>query len=288
MKSMTGHAWREWQDENTSVSIELKSYNNRYLDVNVQLPSRLSPIEPALRAQLSAAFSRGKIECLIRTRSIDQPVSVRVDTALAAEYARALRSLSEAAGLDEQPSLSVLTSFEGVISTETQVDVESWQTVIEPKLTEAIETLAQSRADEGARMRDVILEQRSTIGTLVDQVNTRAEDLEEHIRSSIVDRFRQLGLEGVDDTRAVSETALLLVKYSVREELDRLRAHLASFDATSREDGAIGKRLDFICQEVGREINTIGSKSVFGDVNDAVVRAKDALENIREQLRNIE
>ncbi|MFP4644289.1 MAG: YicC/YloC family endoribonuclease [Spirochaetales bacterium] len=288
MKSMTGHAWHEWQDDTTSVSVELKSYNNRYLDVNVQLPPRLSPIEPALRARISSAFSRGKIECFIRTRSIDQPVSVRVDNVLAAEYARALRALSQAAGLEGEPSLSDLMSFEGVISTELKVDVESWQALIEPKLTEAIHTLAKSRAEEGARMYEVILDQRRTIETLVDEVDARAEDLEEHIRSSILDRFRQLSLEGVDDTRAVSETAVLLVKYSVREELDRLRSHLASFDATTREDGAIGKRLDFICQEIGREINTIGSKSVFSDVNAAVVRAKDALENIREQLRNVE
>lgn len=288
MKSMTGHAWHEWQDDTTSISIELKSYNNRYLDVNVQLPSRLSPIEPALRSRISSAFSRGKIECLIRTRSVDQPVSVHVDTGLAVEYAKALRSLSEAAGLEENPSLSHLTSFEGVITTELKVDVESWRNLIEPKLDEAIGTLSRSRAEEGARMQEVISAQRETIETLVNQVEIRADDLEDHIRSSIVERFRQLGLEGVDDTRALSETALLLVKYSVREELDRLRAHLSSFDATCREDGAIGKRLDFICQEVGREINTIGSKSVFDDVNNAVVRAKDALENIREQLRNIE
>ncbi len=288
MNSMTGHAWHEWQDETTSVSIELKSYNNRYLDVSVQLPPRLSPVEPAVRSQVSTAFSRGKIECFIRTRSVDQTVSVHVDSTLAAEYARALRSLSEAAELDEKPSLSLLTSFDGVITTEREVDVQSWQALISPKLDEALETLARSRAEEGARMKEVIRAQRNEIEAFVDQVDARAEDLEEHIRSSIIDRFHQLGLEGVDDTRVLSETAILLVKYSVREELDRLRAHLASFDATCDEEGAIGKRLDFTCQEIGREINTIGSKSIFDDVNNAVVRAKDALENIREQLRNIE
>lgn len=288
MTSMTGHAWREWQDDARSVSIELKSYNNRYLDTSVQVPGWLSPLEPRVRSRLSDSFSRGKVECVIRPRSLESAFSVRIDERLAAEYANALRALSETANIGAEPTLRDITSFEGVVVTEQHTDFEDWWEWLEPKLSEGIAELQKSRCAEGEKLRAAIDRERAKIGGLVETVSRRADDLQEHIKANILERFQELGLGAVDDTRVLSETALLLVKYSIREELDRLNAHLDSFDTSAEESGSIGKRLDFICQEIGREINTIGSKSVLDDVNAAVVSAKDALENIREQLRNVE
>ncbi|MFW5995546.1 MAG: YicC/YloC family endoribonuclease [Spirochaetia bacterium] len=288
MMSMTGHAWREWQDERCSASIEMKSYNNRYLDTSVQVPGWLSPLEPRIRTLLSDAFSRGKIECVIRARSFESELSVRIDERLAEEYANALRSLSRAANMSAEPTLSDITSFEGVVVTEQHVDFEAWWNWLEPKIGDGIANLREARSAEGDKLRRVIERERARIGELVARVSRRAEDLQEHIKANILERVEELGLGSIDDSRVLSETALLLVKYSIREELDRLNAHLDSFDRNASESGGIGKRLDFICQEIGREINTIGSKSVLDDVNAAVVSAKDALENIREQLRNVE
>lgn len=288
MRSMTGHAYDEWRDHTRSVTIEAKSYNNRYLDISVNLPGRFSPLEPRIRGRISRRIARGKVECTMRAKVFEQPASIHVDTALAAEYAAALRKIAESAGIRSEPSISDITAFEGVVIAESDLALDEWWAWLEPKLEEVLDNLDETRQREGSDLEQVIRRERDRLNEVVEAVERRVDDLQEHIRTSIVERFRELQGEAVDEQRVLSETAVLLVKYSIREELDRLQAHLSAFDAAARENGAIGKKLDFICQEIGREVNTIGSKSILEDVNAAVVTAKNSLENIREQLRNIE
>ncbi len=288
MKSMTGHAYEEWSDDTRSVTIEAKSYNNRYLDINVYIPGRFSPLERRVRELVSQRVVRGKVECSIRPRLFEQSASIHVDTALAAEYAAALRKVAESAGIRSEPSISDITAFEGVVIAEPSLALDEWWAWLEPKLEAVLDDLDATRQREGAALEQVLGRERGRLSEVVRAVDRRADDLQEHIRESILERFRELQGEAVDEQRVLGETAVLLVKYSIREELDRLQSHLSAFDTAAREGGAIGKKLDFICQEIGREVNTIASKSIFEDVNAAAITAKDALENIREQLRNIE
>lgn len=288
MKSMTGHAYEEWSDDTRSVTIEAKSYNNRYLDINVYIPGRFSPLERRVRELVSQRVVRGKVECSIRPRLFEQSASIHVDTALAAEYAAALRKVAESAGIRSEPSISDITAFEGVVIAEPSLALDEWWAWLEPKLEAVLDDLDATRQREGAALERVLGRERGRLSEVVRAVDRRADDLQEHIRESILERFRELQGEAVDEQRVLGETAVLLVKYSIREELDRLQSHLSAFDTAAREGGAIGKKLDFICQEIGREVNTIASKSIFEDVNAAAITAKDALENIREQLRNIE
>ncbi len=288
MKSMTGHAYDEWSDDTRSVTIEAKSYNNRYLDISVNIPGRFSPLEPKIRELVSQRVVRGKVECSLRPKLFEQSASIHVDAALAAEYAAALRKVAESAGIRSEPSISDITAFEGIVIAEPSLALDEWWAWLEPKLEAVLDNLDVTRQREGAALEQVIGRERGRLSDVVRAVDRRADDLQEHIRESILERFRELQGEAVDEQRVLGETAVLLVKYSIREELDRLQSHLSAFDAAAREGGAIGKKLDFICQEIGREVNTIASKSIFDDVNAAVITAKDALENIREQLRNIE
>lgn len=288
MTSMTGHAWGEWQGDDYSATIEVKSYNNRYLDLNLQLPHGYTALEPLVRAQVSDAAERGKIECSIRCRSYSKEVRVSVDEDMAREYVRALRRVASLTDTRSEPTAAEIVAFDGVLVSEQNINLDHFWTWIEPKLGEVLGKFRESREVEGRKLRTVIERELQGLNRLVESVSWRSDDLQNYLRENIRSRFADLRVEGIDDSRILSETAVLLVKYSIREEIDRLNAHLSAFSEALDGEGAIGKRLDFICQEIGREINTIGSKSVFEDINAAVVDAKNALENIREQLRNIE
>ena len=288
MISMTGFAYREKAGDDLSISVEIKGYNNRFLEIYVNMPPWLSGLEPKIREHIAARCGRGKVEVQIRLREHNAPFSVSVNTAAAAAYRKAIAELASDFGLDERPSLSALLAMEGVLEVEKNRDDSRYWQAIEPVLAEAAADFGAERAREGKHTEEDIFASLGLIERGLATIASFAPVLEYSITENIRTRFAEVMGNRIDENRILSETAVLLMKYTISEELSRLGSHLAEFRAETARNPRPGKKLDFLCQEINREINTIGSKSAVLEVSRAVVDMKEALENVREQLRNVE
>jgi uncharacterized protein (TIGR00255 family) len=286
--SMTGYGFAERGDDRVQATVEVKSVNNRYLDVNVSLPGSLSPLEPEVRERVSAAAARGRVDVLIRLRELQEDLAVYVDRSALAGYAGALEELRAQAGVEEPVRLEHLLAFEGIIKSERAVDRDRYWELVRPLLDEALEAFTDTRRAEGERLETDIGTQLSRVEAALAAVREHAGEIEEGVRRNLTDRFREVVGDAVEEGRMLAEVAVQLTRFSINEEIVRLAAHLDSFRSAMSASGSLGKKLDFLCQEMHREINTIGSKSTVLAISEQVVEAKDALENVREQLRNLE
>ena len=289
MKSMTGFGYREYQDEEFHCTVEIKSLNNRYLDIYVNLPPYMAPLEPKIRALAAEKVLRGRVEVNLRTRELEENMEVLLDTSTAKSFSSVLKELGEyTVPKNEEITLSHLLQMEGIIKTVKTRDLDTlWEKVL-PLLYGALTDLEKTRTVEGEKTARDIQREVDGVKKMLSLIEKNTNALEEHITSTLRERFDQVMGDRVDEQRILAETAVLLVRFSIKEELSRLSGHLGEFEKMSKEEGAIGKKLDFLCQEINREINTIGSKSTILEINRGVVEAKNSLENIREQLRNVE
>jgi uncharacterized protein (TIGR00255 family) len=288
MKSMTGFAYREHRDKKHKITITLKSYNNRFLDILVYLPSFLNPLEQKIRAFLSKRISRGRVELYVKAVELGQAAQIAVDPYYVESYVQALRQLAEAAGIREKIRLSHLLRIEGMLQSEQSLDLDEYWLDFEPVLDSVFEEFDELRKREGRATEKDIVGLLGRIETEISRLEAVAPQLEEKIKNDLRNRFEDLLANGIDENRILTETAVLLMKSDIHEELVRTRSHLASFKKIIQERGPLGKKLDFICQELNREFNTIGAKNLLSEVDSSIVVLKDALEKIREQLRNVE
>lgn len=288
MISMTGYGYAERTDDEVHALVDVKSVNNRYLDINVSLPGSLSALEPVVRERVAAAATRGRVDILIRARDLQESLAVSVDQVALRGYLGALSELRNALGTAGEPTVDQLLRFESILRVERSQDRDRYWQFIEPMLSEALDAFAESRKTEGAQLREDIARQLGRVNVCVETIAAHSGEIEAQIRGGLVDRFHEVLGDVIEENRLLAEVAVQLTRFSINEEIVRLRAHLDSFRHTMDGSGAVGKKLDFVCQEMNREINTVGSKSILVPVSQQVVEAKDALENVREQLRNIE
>jgi uncharacterized protein (TIGR00255 family) len=287
MVSMTGFAFGEANAGPIRVTAELKSYNNRYLDLILGLPPPLASWEPALRDTLAGAIARGRVEFTVRLKEGVEATAVEVNEALALQYTRAFAALKKATGAKGGLTAEVLASFPGVLGAARDHDPALVRSVAEGLQVKLLADFQAARAAEGQRLEADIRRQLGVITEGRKAIAGRSASMEAVFKENLQRKFHDLAAEA-DENRILSETALLLVRYGINEELVRLESHEKAFHELLTEKAPVGKKLDFLCQELGREINTIGSKTTFADVQQRVVAMKDALENIREQLRNVE
>ncbi len=288
MKSMTGFGVGEHRDEKRQLSMTLKSYNNRFLDLFVYLPPSLSVLEPQIRRYLSERVNRGRVELYLKSVELEEAPRVSLDRSAARAYAQLLRELAREAGIRERLRLSHMLKLEGVIRTESGADpLELWP-VLEGLLQRTFVEFDRARAQEGEVTRQDVLAILAAFEAQISRIEALAPQLEERLKNDLRARFREVLGDTVEEARLLTETAVLLARSDIHEELVRVRAHLASFRSAVEEGGAVGKKLDFLCQELSREVNTIGAKNALPEVDAAVVALKDALEKIREQVRNVE
>jgi len=288
MISMTGYAYREKTGQDLSVSVEIKSCNSRYLEVSVNLPSWLSMLEMKVREKISSCCGRGKVDVFIRLREYNAPVSIHINTNAAKSYYEAIENLSRELNINEKPSLSTLLGMENVLEIEKNRDEDRCWKEIEPLLGEALTSFCQEREREGKHTEEDILKNLEKIETSLKKTSSFVPAIEKTLKENIKTRFEELLGNKIDENRVLAETASLLLKYTISEEISRLSSHLNEFRQENTKNNRPGKKLDFLSQEINREINTIGSKSAIIEVSGEVVTMKEALENIREQLRNIE
>jgi uncharacterized protein (TIGR00255 family) len=285
---MTGFGHAEAQSERMSIAAEVKSYNHRFLDIFVSLPPYLNALEPRLRSRVAETCERGRVEIGIRLTEMADDVRILVDRRAAVAYKEALEGLVAELGLPDRVELAHLLRLEGVVKADRVRDLEVyWQAIDEP-LSRALTQWETSRREEGAVLGKDLSQAVSDIEAAVASIASRRGAIETSIREDLRRRFAEVLAGEVDESRVLSETAVMLVRFDINEEIVRLGAHIASFRNALSQDKGMGKKLDFVAQELNREVNTIGSKSIDLAVSTAVIQAKDAIERIREQLRNVE
>ncbi len=288
IRSMTGFGHADFSSSLIQGSLEIKSWNNRYLDVSVSVPAWLSVLEPKIRDFIASRVTHGKVEVGLRLRSLDVPVRASIDLEAARAVSAALRDLAKAAGLAEGPRLSDIVAVEGILGFERELDADKAWAEIAPELEKAFAAYDSSRKVEGSALERDILGSLARIEGGLAAIVGLVPEIEDGLKRQVRSRFEELLGSSIDETRILAEVAGLLMKYTINEEVVRLGAHIASFRRILADQATPAKKLDFLCQEMNREVNTIGSKSTLLPVSEAVVELKDALENIREQLRNIE
>lgn len=289
MTSMTGYAYAEKTDEKIFVSVEIKSVNSRYLDIFVYLPSYLNSIESKIRNAVSEKISRGKVEISVRIKETDMDTNVTADVATAKAYADAIKKVAEAIGNDtSQIPLSLIVSQPGVLTFDKNYDAEKYWETISPIFNGAMETFCKDREREGKNLYNDLAEKIDTLEKCYSFFKEWQPKMEGTFKEQIHKKFEELLGAQMDEQRVMTETAAMLVKYTINEEIVRLKSHIAAVRDEMKNNRTPGKKIDFLCQEINREINTIGSKNQFAEVAAVVVTAKDAVENIREQARNVE
>lgn len=289
MTSMTGYGYCEQTSETAKVSVEIKSWNARFLDVNIGLPPYLGQLERRVRDLLAKHAARGKVDVSVRIKETGLSAAVSCDTGLAKAYAAAIAEAARAAGLsDTAVPLELLVSQDGVLTVDRDTDPERYWNMIAPVFEAALESFCADRRREGENLCRDLLAALDVLERAAAFFTDWQPRMEELFKKQLAERFAEICGDAADPQRVMQETAAMLVKYTINEEIVRLKSHLQALRSELAENPAPGRKIDFLCQEINREINTIGSKNQFAEVGQMVVEAKNAIENIREQARNIE
>ena len=283
--SMTGYVRASDESSAGNLTVEVRSLNHRYLEIAVRAPKTVMSLEPEIRALVRDRVSRGKVELFI---SLDNRGSVfTVDSRRADEIARALQGIAEIVG-DTVRLEHILAAGDIVVVNESEIPSDLAERIL--KTTgEAITVMVDHRRTEGEALSRDLVARIGDLSLMVTEIEKLASEVPHRAHQQMKDFLRGIDLRGpVDPQRLEVEIAFLAQKSDVSEEITRLRAHLEAFSTTLSSGGAVGRRMDFLLQEIQREINTIGSKSAHPAVSKLVVDFKTGLEKIREQIQNIE
>ncbi len=289
-QSMTGYASKEVQVNNFKVFIQVKSYNSKHLDITFKLSRTFDRYEYEIRQLILDKIKRGKVEVIVRVEENGSyvPESVDVNIELAKKYRDALKKLSQELGLLMEFDISHFVSLDGIIVFEKQSADELWN-VVKNELIEVVDDFVATRLREGERTVEDIKSSLSVVKKLVSEVEERTGEIEEKIKEKLKRKVEELVGNKVDETMILNEVGIMVVRYDVNEEVERLKGHIAEMEKTLNEnDGPSGRRLEFLLQEMLRETNTLGAKTPIYEVNADVVRIKEEIEKMREQARNLE
>ena len=292
MKSMTAYGYAEFQNDSYLMTMELKSYNNRFLEIGYSGPPYLSSYEPTVTDLIKQHAQRGHVDISVKVKNIKSNVEVNVDRDAVASYLKAFREIRDmgaSQALEIRTRMGDVISQDGVLSSIRTDGIEAYQEGLDYCSKIVMQQFDEAKAREGEVTRRDLSDLLESIAKSLEVVKANVGKLEEMIRNNLTDRIHEmLGDQKYDENRILTEVAVMLNRYTINEEVVRLGAHIAEFRKLLASTEAVGKRMDFLSQEMNREINTIGSKSQMVEVNFEVVNMKDSLENIREQIRNIE
>ncbi len=292
MKSMTGYGYAEYECDDFLMTMELKSYNNRFLEISYFAPPSLSAYEQEITDIIKQYAQRGHIDIGIKIKNKKCNNEIYVDEFAADAYAKAAVKILEICrnnNLDVHAELGDIMKGEGVLSALNSDGVGKYRMALDNCSSKVMEQFVLAKEREGLVTHDDLKTKIQSIEKSLKVVRKNAGQLEKIIKENLTNRINEmLGNQEYDENRILTEIAVMLVRYTVNEEIVRLSAHIEEFKRLLESKEAVGKRMDFLCQEMNREINTIGSKSQIVEMNFEVVNMKDCLENIREQIRNIE
>ncbi len=291
IKSMTGFGRCEVQEAERKITVEMKSVNHRYLDVNIKMPKKLNFFEAAIRSELKNYIQRGKVDIFITYEDYTESnVCVKYNKELAAEYMGYLNQMAEDFALDNDVRVSALSRYPEVLSMEEQtIDEERLWQLLDRGIKGAAKGFVETRIKEGENLRNDLLGKLDLMLTHVDFITERSPQIIAEYRQKLADKVREL-LEDtkIDESRLLTEVTIFADRVCVDEELVRLRSHIESTRETLIQGGSIGRKLDFIAQEMNREANTILSKTSDLEISNRGIELKTEIEKVREQIQNIE
>ena len=291
INSMTGFGRCEVLKDSRKFTVELKSVNHRYLDVNIRMPKKLNFFETSIRTLLKSYADRGKVDIFITYEDLSQSqVSVKYNAALAAEYLKYLNQMAEEFSLDNDVRVSTLSRYPEVFTMEecSEDEDELWNGLKEA-LEGAFSQFVEMRTKEGERLKEDILLKLDLLSEQIRFIEERSPQIIAEYRTKLEEKMREL-LEDtqIDDNRIAAEVILFADKICTDEEVVRLKSHIQHMKETLEESNGIGRKLDFIAQEMNREANTILSKANDLDISNRAISLKTEIEKIREQIQNIE
>jgi len=291
IKSMTGYGRGEWQGDGKHVEVEVKSFNHRYLDISPHLPRRLNSLEAQVRNLIKQRVSRGRVEVSVQVDDsslVEQ--RLELDVALAQDYHLALKTLQQELGIPGEIRLETLANFRDIFTRkEVETDLEKEWASLQTALEAALHSLEQMRRDEGLALRGDFLGRLTAVEEMAREIEKKAPLALEACRDRLAERVQELsrGLP-VDEVRLAQEVAYLAERSDITEELVRIRSHLNQFREMLDDSEPVGRKLEFLLQEINRETNTIGSKASDAGIAQVAMGIKSELEKMREQVQNVE
>lgn len=291
IKSMTGFGRMEVQKEFRKFTVELKSVNHRYLDTNIRMPKKFNQFEGELRNLIKKYIARGKVDIFITyENSAKGEGSLKYNKALAAEYVKYFKEMAEDFGLDNDMRASTLSRLPEVLTMDecTEDEDELWAGLKET-MEGALKGLVKTRTVEGENLKADILDKLTGMEKLVEYIEERSPEIVAEYRAKLTEKVNEvLGDSTIDENRMAAEVIMFADKVCTDEEVVRLRSHISHMRDTLEEAEGIGRKLDFIAQEMNREANTILSKANDKEVSNCAISLKTEIEKIREQIQNIE
>jgi uncharacterized protein (TIGR00255 family) len=293
MKSMTGYGWGECSRNGFKVTVELSSVNRKQSEVSMNLPRELEVLEAQMRDEINERIARGRVTARVALHAIEGKEAARahINRALAKAYARELERLAKELKLSGAVSLDLIMRAPGVLqSNEEMADAEHFWPAIEKALRQALVMLVGVRQREGAELRKDLCKRIAIMRQAVGRVQKQAPEVQKRYREQLVERAKSAGLKEIEieEDRLLKEVVYFADRSDITEELTRLGSHFQQFDDCLKKDEPVGRMLDFLAQEMNREINTIGSKANDSAISREVVVLKTELEKFREQAQNVE
>ena len=291
VKSMTGFGRCEISEGDRKMTVEMKSVNHRYLDINIKMPKKLNFFESAVRNLLKSYIQRGKVDVFITYEDLSEAsVSLRYNRALAAEYLRYLNQMTEEFGLENDVKAAALSRYpEVLVMEEAKDDEEELWKLLEQALKEACSQFVETRITEGEHLKQDLLAKLDEMLEHVSYIEERSPVIIREYRRKLEGKVQELLADvQIEESRLAAEVTLFADKICVDEELVRLRSHMEHTKATLSEKDSVGRKLDFIAQEMNREANTILSKANDLEVSNRAIELKTGIEKVREQIQNIE
>ena len=285
--SMTGYGKAETEFNSKKISVEIKSLNSKQLDINMRIPTVYRDKEMEVRNKLSQTIERGKIDFTILIDYSDKLPINKINRSAVESYCKEIKEIAQAMQISEPDDwFSVLMRLPEIIKTEaTELDEEEWKIVMQT-IDEALKSFIQFRIQEGNMLEKVFIEKINNISLLSKEIEKYESDRIEKIKSKMQESFHKIEIV-YDENRFGQEMIYYIERLDISEEKARLANHLDYFSKTMSDEKAQGRKLGFIAQEIGREINTLGSKSNNADMQKLVVQMKDELEQIKEQILNV-
>ncbi len=292
MRSMTGFGRGSSAGENFSISVELKAVNNRFLDVSLRLPAELQAIESAIRTLIGKRLSRGRIDVTFQS-DISEEMSYEVNEPLIAGYLNAMKKIGDQFSLSGEPDINVIARLPNALSIRKQDVSEAFTAAAEKAVADALDDLELMRENEGrmlaAELETRLAEIEKRLEPITQQAAAVADEYSQKLSRRVGELLARSGGDiELDQARLAQEVAYLAERADISEEIARLRSHIEHFRSIMNEDKEVGKRLDFLTQELNREANTITSKTGNMVIKENALQIKSEIEKIREQVQNIE
>lgn len=291
VKSMTGYGRETAESGHWKVAVETKSVNNRFLDVIVKMPKQYNPLEDNVKKAISAVLNRGHVEVYISVEEVgENKQMIVVDTDLAIAYCDAVQKIAAATGLPYQINISDVASYYGVLTAQKEdSDLDELWVTMSDAVKGSLEQLYDMRVAEGAILAADLRSRLDILADIKEKIAVRSPLVVIDYREKLAGRLEEVLKEiEIDQDKLLNEVAFFADKADIAEELTRLGSHFEQFNANLVKDEPVGRKLDFILQEINREINTIGSKANDSEISHLVIEAKGELEKIREQVQNFE